>query len=181
VIALQPDALIFAACGTLIYLWLVVVSAPVVCGLRTTLAAARGDGWGPGLAVAIGLVFSATVIPIAALFLAATFAPALALTVIAGRAAGPGALCGATIFATRATLLGLPRLSPRVELALVSSSVAWSADDQVEDFEQAYREHVLPRARTPEASRRGPATRLRPGPVLQHRHTFTASPDANRR
>jgi hypothetical protein len=162
--SIQLDAAIFAACGTLIYLWLVAVTAPFVHGLRATIGAARGKGWSPGLAMALGLIVSVTAIPLAALFLAGTFAPAVGLLVVTSRATEAGALCGVAVFIARAALVGLPRFSARVELALVASAISWNPDEHVDALERAYRAHVLSPAPTLElASLPAPSSRLQAG------------------
>jgi hypothetical protein len=176
-----PDAVIFAAFGTMIYLWLVAVAAPFVSGIRASTAAARGDGWAPGLAVVLGLIFSVTAIPLAALFLAATFVPDVALQVVTSTGTLLGALCGVTVFAARSALLGLPRLSPRVELALAASAVSWNPDEEIEPYERAYREHILSPAPTGRARQATTPRRGHRVEALRHHHALRASPDIRRR
>ena len=47
--------------------------------------------------------------------------------------------------------LGMPRLSPRVEVVLASALESWAPDDQLQAFEDRYRQHVIAGAR-PEPS-----------------------------
>ena len=132
----------FVGSGTLLYLWLTAILGPLVDGLRASLHGARG-GWGPALPAALGLVFSATIVPAAALFLLATWSPNVAVAALESSSLSAGLLCGALLFVARATFLGLPRLAPRIEAAIATAFEIWTPEGEIRAFEASYRRHVI--------------------------------------
>ena len=142
---------IFVGSGTLLYVWLSAVTAPLVSGVRASLRAVRGVGWARALPAALGLIFSVTIVPAALLFVMGMWRPDGAIAILDGSGVAAGATAGAMLYVVRSMALGMPRLSPRVEVVLASALESWAPDDQLQAFEDRYRQHVIAGAR-PEPS-----------------------------
>jgi hypothetical protein len=131
--------------GVVSYLWLTVATLPVSRGLRATLAARWGRGWRHALPLAVGVALMAAAIACAAAILIATCAPLVGVYFVDPVTLATGTLAGAMVWCARGALLGVPRLSADVEVALALAVVALRTDDPAVLFtvEREYVRHVL--------------------------------------
>ena len=146
IIVIGPVALT-TCIGAISYLWLTAVTLPVSMGLRATSQVWWGDGWPSALPITLGIAALTAAIPTAAIVLLTMTDPAMVYPLDA--ACLPlGLLTGAALWCARSAVLGVPRLSADVEMALALAVVALKSDEvaTVSAVERRYGHYVL---RTP--------------------------------
>jgi hypothetical protein len=136
---------IATAIGTAIYVWLTVSTLPITRGLRATLRSRWRYGWPYALPLAIGVSMMTAAIALAVAIVIAMVSP-----YIGGLLGDPvlvtiGSIAGLVPWCARTAVLGAPRLSPDVELALVLAIVALRSDDAalLSTVEREYTRQVL--------------------------------------
>jgi hypothetical protein len=130
--------------GAISYLWLTAVTLPVSMGMRATSQAWWGDGWRSALPITLGIAALTAAIPSAAIVLLTMTAPSIVYPLDA--ACLPlGLFSGAALWCGRAAVLGVPRLSADVEMALALAVVALKTDEveTLSAVERRYGQHVL--------------------------------------
>ena len=131
--------------GAISYLWLTAVTLPVSMGLRATSHQVwSGDGWRSALPITLGIAALTAAIPTAAIVVLTTTAPSM-VYVLDSACLPVGLLIGAVVWCTRATALGVPRLSADVEMALALAVVALKTDEvaTLSAVERRYGQYVL--------------------------------------
>ena len=136
---------IATAIGAAIYGWLTVSMLPIARGLRATLRSRYGHGWRSALPLAIGVSLMSAAIALATAVVIAMISPPIGallgdpVLVTIGSTAGVAAWC------VRTAVLGVPRFSRDVELALVLAVVALRSDDAtlLSTVEREYTRQVL--------------------------------------
>jgi hypothetical protein len=122
--------------GVLAYVWLSVLGVPVVEGLRRCAWDEHGDGW-RAAAVTLGVITIAILVPVAALILAASYAPAATIEALASPAAPAGLQIGVVVWCSRVVTVGLPRLTT-FEAAITLAASALSSVPTAERLERPY-------------------------------------------
>lgn len=131
--------------GMSVYVWLTVSVLPVTHAVRATRRSRRAHTQCCALPLAIG---------VSALAAAAAFASAIVVAMCAPRAGAllgdpaglaVGVLTGLLVWSARSALLGAPRLSSALELALVLAVVSLKSDDAMvlSMVERDYRGQML--------------------------------------
>ena len=139
--------------GAISYIWLTVVALPVAMGLRATFQAWWGNGWRGALPITLGIAALTAAIPSAAIVLLTMTTPSV-VYLLDAPGLPLGLLSGTAVWCARATLLGVPRLSADVEMALALAVVALKTDEvaTLSTVEKRYGQHVL---RSPAGAARG--------------------------
>jgi hypothetical protein len=144
------EVLIFVSCGTAVYVWLCALVAPVFSASQQLIRhVADARAWGMlGLALGSALVW--TLVPAAALFLLASLEPEAALAILQSASLDVAVLIGLIAWSIRATVFGVPRLDPDLEIAVALALVALVRDDgrTLGRVEKIYRDLVIAPAMT---------------------------------
>jgi hypothetical protein len=131
--------------GTIGYVWLTVVTHPLVKGLQASWQVWWGEGWGAAFPLAFAMALVAAAIPCAALVLFSMTLPSGAFYLLDAHMLALGLAAGSCVWLGRATGMGLPRLSSHLELALALAVVSLRGDDadRLARVERRYAEHIL--------------------------------------
>jgi hypothetical protein len=122
--------------GVLAYIWLSALGVPVVEGIKRSARDERRDGW-EAAAVTIGVITIAILVPVAALILVASYAPAATIAALASPAAPAGLQIGVVIWCSRVATVGLPRLTT-FDVAVTLAASTLSSLPAAERVERRY-------------------------------------------
>jgi hypothetical protein len=138
------EFVLVTAIGTLAYLALTLLAGPLIVSIESR-AVHGHDSWRPALPIVAGMCALTVAAATAAVILAAIGAPAVVEHASNGPALPAGAAIGIVLWGIRATTLGVPRCSERLEVAMALAVLDFTHADAAarEEAARAYRVHVI--------------------------------------
>ena|SRR5687768_12810724 len=138
------EFVLVTAVGTASYLALTLFAGPLIVSIESR-AIHGHDSWRPALPIVAGMSVLTVAAVTAAVILGAIGAPAVVEYAANGPAVPAGAAIGIVIWGIRATTLGVPRCSERLEIAMALAVLDFTRSDAAarEEVARAYQAHVI--------------------------------------